>query len=332
MKYRKLGSRTDLTLSEVGLGAWGIGGAVAVTGRTQPGFAPANYGDVSEEQAIATIQATLDAGITFIDTAPFYGGDGVSELRIGKALRARADKPVVLTKVGVFKDGDAYRRVFTREVVERQVEESRQRLGMDVLDIELIHSPNRAEYGDGQSLEAILEAKAAGKVRYIGFSLGTDPEIGIEWIETGLIDVVELPLNLLRPEMEQVLPVAAKHGVGVIAREPLANGFLTGRFNRDTAFPATDQRSNLSRQRVLENLDRFDQLRFLSQSTGRTASQAALLWVLSHPEVTSVIAGAMTPGEATENAAVADLSPLTDAELARVREIHDRGFKVEALR
>lgn len=343
MRYRVLGERTGLSVSEIGLGAWGIGGPVAVRNRTGPDLMPANYGHISEDDAIATIHAALELGITFIDTAPFYGGDGVSESRIGRALKGRGESVVVATKVGVFKEGDEYRRVFTREVVRRQVEESRRRLDRDVLDVELIHSPSRAEYGNGESLEELVAQKAAGRVRFIGFSIGQIPAPGeqsqlgtsppdsgsavveqaLGFLRTGQVDVLEVPLSLLRPyAADQLIQAASRLGIGVIAREPLANGFLTGRFARDTEFPPDDQRRNWPREQANGFVERAEQFRFLSD--GRTHSQAALAWVLSHPEVSSVIGGAMRPGEIQENAATSDLPPLTGADLARVREIHDR--------
>jgi aryl-alcohol dehydrogenase-like predicted oxidoreductase len=345
MRYRTLGQRTQLQVSEIGLGAWGIGGPVAVRNRTGPDLMPANYGHVSEEDAIATIHAALELGITFIDTAPFYGGDGVSESRIGRALRGRPENVVVATKVGVFKEGDEYRRVFTREVVRRQVEESRRRLDRDVLDVELIHSPSRAEYGGGESLEELVAQKAAGRVRFIGFSIGQIPAPGeqsqlgtappdsgdaviqqaLGFLRTGVVDVLEVPLSLLRPQAaDQLVQAAGRLGVGVIAREPLANGFLTGRFTRDTEFPADDQRRNWPRQQVADFVERAERFRFLAEGAARTPSQAALAWVLSHPEVSTVIGGAMRPGEITENAATSDLPALSEAERERVREIHAR--------
>jgi aryl-alcohol dehydrogenase-like predicted oxidoreductase len=327
VKYRILGERTGLRVSEIGLGAWGIGGPVAVKNRTGPNLAPANYGTIEEAQAIATIHAALDSGVNFIDTAPFYGGDGVSERRIGAALRGRSDEVIVATKVGVFKEGDEYRRIFTREVVRRQVEQSRQNLGRDVLDIELVHSPTRAEYGNGEALDELVAQKAAGRVRFIGFSIMGDPVQGMEFLRTGVVDVLEVPFSLLRPQVaDALLPMAAKMGVGVIAREPLANGFLTGRFTRETQFPPEDQRGNLSRAQIAENVERAEEFAFLAQGTGRTPSQGALQWVLANPAITTVIAGAMAPGEARENAAVPDVAPLTGADVGRVRAIHERAL------
>jgi aryl-alcohol dehydrogenase-like predicted oxidoreductase len=327
VRYRVLGERTGLRVSEIGLGAWGIGGPVSVKNRTGPDLAPANYGSVTEAEAFGTIERALDLGITFIDTAPFYGGDGVSEQRLGRALKGRGDEIVVATKVGVFKEGDEYRRVFSREVVRRQIEESRRRLDRDVLDVELIHSPTRAEYGAGESLEELVAQKAAGRVRFIGFSIGYDPAQGLDFLRTGAVDVMELPLSLLRPQAaDELLAAAHRLGVGIIAREPLANGFLTGRFTRETVFPEDDQRRNWPRAQVLDFIERAEEFRFLSEGTGRTPSQAALAWILSHPEVSTVIGGAMRPGEIEENAGASDVGGLPAAELERVRTIHARAL------
>jgi aryl-alcohol dehydrogenase-like predicted oxidoreductase len=173
MDYRELGSRTGLRVPVVGLGAWGIGGRYVPEEPSPEGVpvVPNNYGAVTEEEARAIVEAGLAAGMTLVDTAPFYGA-GRGEERLGRILKGH-DDVIVVTKAGVWvhPDGREGRR-FTRAVIERQIDESRRRLQRDVLDIELLHSPTYDEYGDGESLEALLAAKAAGKVRYIGVSPG----------------------------------------------------------------------------------------------------------------------------------------------------------------
>jgi aryl-alcohol dehydrogenase-like predicted oxidoreductase len=321
MKYRELGRRTGLRVSEVGLGAWGLGGRQFVLPAAGGGLTPATYGDVSEDEARALLQAVLDCGINFIDTAPYYGA-GRSEARIGRAIKGR-DDIIVATKVGVFID-DAGRsgRRFTRDVVMTQLDESRRRLGRDVIDIELLHSPTHEEYGTGESLEALHTLKAQGKVRFVGVSVNLgEKSPNREFIERGEVDVIELPISLLRPQGAELLPLARAHGVGIIVREALANGMLTGQFTPDTVFGKDDFRSKWPRQRIITEYEQFKRLSFLCEDGVRTPSQVALQWVLSLEGVSTVIGGAMSRSELLENAAVPDLPPLSEEMLARVRAV-----------
>jgi aryl-alcohol dehydrogenase-like predicted oxidoreductase len=310
-----------LRVSEIGLGAWGLGGRQFVLPAAGGGPTPANYGDVSEDEARALLQAVLESGINFIDTAPYYGA-GRSEERIGRAIKGR-DDVIVATKVGVFIDkGGRSGRRFTRDVVLKQVDESRRRLDRDVLDVELLHSPTHDEYGTGEAMEALHTLKAAGKVRYVGVSVNLgERSPNRAFIERNEVDVIELPISLLRPSGAQLLPLAREHGVGIIVREALANGMLTGRFTPDTVFGEDDFRGKWPRERVLAEYEQYRRLAFLWQDGSRTSSQAALQWVLGHEGVSTVIGGAMARAELLENAAVPDLPPLDDSALQRVREV-----------
>ena len=322
MKYRELGKRTGLRVSEIGLGAWGLGGAVDVLPPTGQGDRyPANYGDMSDDEAQALLEACFADGINFLDTAPFYG-NGRSEERIGRAIRGR-DDVIVATKAGVFIDEQGRSmREFSRQIVKQQFDESRRRLGRDILDIEFLHSPNHEEYGAGEAMNALQELKAEGKLRFIGVSVNLGPtNPHREFIERGEVDVIEMPLSLLHPEGTELLPLALQHGVGIVVRQALVGGVLSGRFTRDTVFPENDQRRLWPRERLFEWLDKFDRLSFLRQDGRRTPAQAALQWVLSQDGVSTVIAGAMSAPEMQENAAVPDLPALTPAELARVGEV-----------
>lgn len=321
MKYRELGRRTGLRVSEIGLGAWGLGGAVHVLPLQGGASYPANYGDVSEDEAQAMLQLAFDAGLNFIDTAPFYG-NGRSETRIGRATQGR-DDVIVATKVGVFID-EAGRslREFSRAIVDRQFDESRRRLGRDVIDIELLHSPTYEEYGSGEALDALHTLKAAGKVRFVGVSINyNDQNPHREFIERGEVDILEIPLSLLSPQAAALLPVAQEHGVGIIARQSLAGGVLSGQITRDTMFGPDDQRRLWNRERVEAQLAQVERLAFLWQDGQRTPAQAAQQWVLSQEGVATVIGGAMSRGELGENLALPDLPPLPAAALARVREL-----------
>ena len=326
MKYRELG-KSGISVSEIGLGAWELGGSYYLRDRSSANNDPAGYDDVAADEAVATIHWGLEHGLTFIDTAPIYG-DGESERRIARALQGRAEPVTVETKLCVFAEDGRYRRVFTREVVEAEIEKSRQRLGVDVIDIDLLHSPSREEFGDGQSLDALRELKARGKVRWIGVSASYDPEHTLELIETGALDVLQIPLSILRPEMaEQVLPEARRRDVGVVVREPLANGYLTGAFDENTQFKPDDQRSVWPRERHLASVRKARALEFLV-GPERTLAQASLAWTLAQPGVCTVIAGSANRQQLEWNMAAADVPPLTKDELERVAELQRTNFGV----
>lgn len=323
MQYRTLG-RTGLIVSEVGLGSWELGGSYFLRDRSSAENDPAGYTDVAEQEAIATIHAGLRDGLSFIDTAPIYG-NGESERRVARALSewtGPAVRPIVVeTKLGVYGESGRYRRVFTRDVVRREFALSQERLRQDVIEIDLLHSPSREEFGDGESLQALLELKQAGKVRFIGLSSSYDVPHTLEILETGQLDVLQIPLSLLRPEWTAVLAACRRHNVGVVVREPLYSGYLTGRLNEQTEFAADDQRRVWGRERHLDLVRRAKEFSFLTSET-RTLAQAALKWILSFPEVSVVIAGSANRQELAENMAVSDAVNLHPLDVERVARVH----------
>jgi aryl-alcohol dehydrogenase-like predicted oxidoreductase len=324
VQYRTLG-RTGIRVSEIGLGAWELGGAYFLRDRSSANADPAGYDDVSESAAIDTIHWGLDHGLTFIDTAPIYG-DGQSERRVARALANRPEAVTVETKLGVFAEDGRYRRVFTREVVFRELERSRQRLDVETIDIDLLHSPSREEFGAGESLDALQELKAQGKVRWIGVSATYDPQHTLELLDMGALDVLQIPLSILRPEFAyDVLPEAAARNVGVVVREPLANGYLTGAFDEHTRFRADDQRSVWPRERHLLSVRKAGALDFLVRPD-RSLAQASLAWVLAQPGVTTVIPGSANPQQLAWNLAASDVPPLSPAELEQVAELQRTNF------
>jgi aryl-alcohol dehydrogenase-like predicted oxidoreductase len=323
MHYRVLG-RTGIKVSEIGLGSWELGGSYYLRERSSAGNDPAGYADVAEQEAVATVHWGLDNGLAFIDTAPIYG-DGESERRVARALAswpgdARA-MVTVETKLGVFAEDGRYRRIFTAEVVRRELALSQERLQTSQIDIDLLHSPTREELGDGESLRALIELKQAGVVRWIGLSSSYDVGHTIELVETGLLDVLQIPLSLMRPEWQAVLPICRKHNVGVVVREPLFSGYLTGRLDENTSFSKDDQRSVWGREKHLEHVRRAREFSFLAGDT-RTLAQSALKWILSFPDVSVVIAGSSNRTELAENMAVSDLPDLNPLDLERVARIH----------
>jgi len=319
MRYRTLG-RTGLNVSEISLGAWSLGGIVRVRNRTSKNPDPCGYGELSEADGIAIVDRALALGINFIDTAPIYG-DGASELRVRKALAASGREDILVsTKCGVYAEDGQYIRVFTRDVILREVEKSLKRLNTSTIDIELLHSPTIAEFGDGTGWRALLELKEQGVVRFVGISIFSEPEQAREFVESGLCDVMMLKINLLDTTMLPVIELAERYDVGIMVRESLAAGFLTGLFDENTKFRSDDQRSCWPREQVLDSIRRAEKLKFLT-GPGRTLAQAAIRWVLDLPGLSTVTVGAGTVGELEENSAASAMPPLSLGELARIEEV-----------
>src|SRR5436190_5795558 len=235
VRYRELG-RTGLQVSEIGIGAWGIGGVMMIEGR------PGSYGAADDAEAIRMIHWGLDQGINFIDVAPAYGF-GHSEELVGQALKGRRDKVIVETKVGEHHvDGKQVWR-FDPPFVRDAIDQSLRRLQTDYIDSYVLHLPSTGGVSTDQALEAIEAARETGKVRFVGASIYDNAQ-GVELIESGRCDVIQQVVSLLQPEAAQaLLPAAVKQGVGIVARQVLFKGFLTDVVTRQTVFADHDMRS-----------------------------------------------------------------------------------------
>jgi len=316
MRYRQLG-RTGLAVSEIGIGAWGIGGVQIMSGR------PNSYGEADDADAIRMIHWAIDRGITFIDTAPVYGF-GHSEELIGQALRGRRDKVVLETKVGEHHVDGQGAFDFSPAFVRRALDESLLRLGTDHVDSYVLHLPVSGGVSTAEALEAIEAARATGKVRAVGASI-YDVAMGLELIRSGRCDVIQHGLSLIQPDATpELLAAAAEHGVGVVVRQALYRGFLTGTITRDTVFSPNDMRSRRTREEIERILDRVEQFSFLHDGGRRTLLEAALLYPLSRPAVATVLSGAIKQEELAEAVAALDAQPLTDAELRQIAEVQAR--------
>lgn len=315
MKYRKLG-RTDLVVSEIGLGTWAIGGD--------------EWGPTDEAESIRTIQRALELGVNFIDTADVYGA-GHSEELIATALKARRDEYIVASKVGF----DIYSRPgipggsgqnFSRDYIVFAADQSLMRLQTDVIDLYQLHNPSLQVIQQGEALETLEKLKAQGKIRFIGVSIDTVEE-GIACIETGKVDTLMVTYNLLVQEPAKVLfPLARSENIGIIIRTPLAFGLLTDKYTPETIFPEGDFRREKGKGWLLEELRKVEKLRFLVKGRFKTLTQAAIAFVLSNDAVSGVIPGAKTVRQVEENSVVSSLAPLDPEDLQRVIELYKRNF------
>jgi aryl-alcohol dehydrogenase-like predicted oxidoreductase len=315
MKYRQLG-RTGISVSEIGFGAWGIGGAMWQGG--------------NDDTSLAALAAALDAGCTFIDSALAYG-DGHSERLVGQMVRGRAEEVAVASKIPPKNNlwpappGVRLADVFPAEHVERCAHVSAENLGraLDVLQLHVWRDDWLGE-SDWHAVERTLgRLVATGVVRHVGISINDhEPESALEAVrQVDLFSVVQVIYNLFdqTPE-ERLFPACVERNVGVIARVPFDEGGLTGAIAPGVTFPPGDWRQRYFRgDRPAQVAERVARLRPVLLREAETLPEGALRFCLSHPAIGTVIPGMRTPAHAAANCAVSDGRPLSPALLAELK-------------
>lgn len=314
MKYRSLG-KTGLEVSEIGFGAWAIGG-------NKHGN---SYGPTNDKESLKTIRKAVELGCNFFDTADVYG-HGHSEKLIGEALEGEREDIIIATKVG----GDFYNvgagANFTRDYIRFAIEKSLKRLRTDYIDIYQLHNPNRQLISNGDMFETLKELKKEGKIRFYGISI-FDPAEGLEAMKAGNVDAIQVIYNIFdQAPVPGLFPSAKERGVGIIAREPLANSFLTGKYDFKSKFPAGDIRASFpdSHKRIM--IKAVEKLNFLIEDKEITLPQAALKFVLANNAVSTVIPGTKTEYQAKENLKAGDGEGLTHEELSKIKELVNNNF------
>jgi aryl-alcohol dehydrogenase-like predicted oxidoreductase len=296
MNYRKFGN-TDLWVSEIGFGAWAIGGAAKV------GEVPIGWGNADDATSVSAIHAALDAGINFFDTADFYGL-GRSEKLIGQALKGRKDT-IIATKVGHRDIDNKIVLDYSKQYILEACEASLKRLNRDMIDYYQLHSARLAHLQQGECVEAMELLKRQGKIRYWGLSLNTfhpEPEAAF-LLEKKLGDGMQAVFNLINQRSLSTIMKAAEQGYGIIARMPLQFGLLTGKFRYDEMFAPDDHRSFRLTPEILHL-----SLKILAEHVWPIASdenmnetQLALSFSLSYPEICTVIPGIRTSLHVQQN-------------------------------
>ncbi len=301
----------------MGMGAWQLG---------------ADWGEVSEDDAMAVLSAAVDAGVTFIDTADVYG-DGRSEQLISRFRKAHPDLDVtVATKMGrrVPQEPAAY----TLDNFRAWTDRSRANLGTDTLDLVQLHCPPTPVYSTDEVFDALDTLVREGRVAAYGVSVETRAEALTAIARPGVASV-QIILNMLRlAPLAEVLPAARAAGVAIIARVPLASGLLSGRYDERTTFPTNDHRNYNRHGAAFDVGETFSGVDFATglEAVRRlaplvppqaTMAQFALRWIIDQPGVSVVIPGARNPQQARNNAAAADLPPLSDDALSTVQAVYD---------
>jgi aryl-alcohol dehydrogenase-like predicted oxidoreductase len=295
MKYRKFGN-TDLIVSEIGFGAWAIGGG-AMVGNTAIG-----WGDADDVTSKAAIQAAVNNGITFFDTADIYGL-GHSESLLGELLRNNKNI-VIATKVGNVARHNEFTTDYSKAYILKSCEASLKRLGRETIDYYQLHSARVNHLQQGECIEAMLLLQQQGKIRYWGLSLNTfypEPE-GDYLLQHNAGNGFQLVLNIINQKALQLLKKAAAKRYGIIARMPLQFGLLTGKFNETTTFNANDHRHNrLTKEVIEQSSEALQPVWKLCEKYSITKTTLALSYVLSYDEVSTVIPGIRTPQQVMEN-------------------------------
>ncbi|MGP3967660.1 aldo/keto reductase [Streptomyces sp. 6N223] len=318
---RRTCERSGGQASVIGLGTWQLG---------------ADWGEVSEADALAVLDAAAEAGVTFFDTADVYG-DGRSERVIAAFLRARPGAGItVATKMGRRVPQDPAH--FTLANFRAWTDRSRANLGVDTLDLVQLHCPPTPVFSSDEVFDALDTLVAEERIAAYGVSVETCEEAltAIARPGTASVQIILNPFRL-KP-LERVLPAAREAGVAVIARVPLASGLLSGRYTKETVFAADDHRTFNRHGEAFDQGETFSGVDFPTgveaaaefaalAPEGATPAQTALRWIIQQPGVTTVIPGARSPEQARANAAAAALPPLPEATLAAVRELYDRRIR-----
>ena len=314
MQSRRLG-KTDRLVSEIGFGAWAIGGS---------------WGETDDTESLAAMHAAVDAGVTFFDTADVYG-DGHSEQLIGQLLRDRDESLFVATKFG--RRAPLEVAQYTYGNLRGWLERSRENLGVDAVDLVQLHCPPWDAYYTPSVFEACERLVDDGLARAYGVSVEKVEE-ALKAIEYPSVATVQIIFNIFRQRPAELLfEQAQRRDVGLVIRVPLASGLLTGKFTGQTQFPPDDHRAfnrhgeqfdvgeTFAGVDYATGLEAVEKLRALVPP-GSTLAQLALRWILDFEGVTTVIPGAKTPEQAKANAAAAAAPALSDAARQTIADLY----------
>jgi aryl-alcohol dehydrogenase-like predicted oxidoreductase len=319
MQYRKFGS-TDLLVSEIGFGAWAIGGN-AMVGNTAIG-----WGKADDAVSVAAIYKALDCGINFFDTADFYGL-GHSENLLGKQL-AKNKEIIVATKVGHRNINETIQLDYSKEYIISACEASLKRLQRNTIDYYQLHSARMQHFEKEKCVQAMEILKQQGKIRYWGLSLNTfypEPEANY-LISNKIGNGFQLVYNIINQRALPIVKTAAKNGYGVIARMPLQFGLLTGKFSAAKNFSADDHRSFRFNKEILNtSLKILDQKIWpLCSKYNISKTSLALSYILSYGEVSTVIPGIRTPQHAIDN--TSGITKLSAEDMMMIEDVFINDF------
>ena len=319
MKYREFGN-SGPEVSEIGFGAWAIGGS---------------WGAQSENDSLEALETALDKGVNFIDTAAGYG-EGKSERIIGQFLKQRSERVYVCTKTppapGKWPPSP-YCRIeerYSEKYLRKNLEERMLNLQVESLDVLLLHTWTRAWNDQPRALEILQKMKTEGLIKQIGISTPEhDQNCVIQLMRDGMVDVLQVIYNIFEQEpAAQLFPVAKETGTGIIVRVAFDEGVLTGKYKGDEIFGPDDFRSNyFAGDRLERGVRRTEAIMNEFKDSGYSMPELALKFALSHEAVSTVIPGIRNHQQAIMNIAVSDLPDLSEDSMIRLREHSwNRGF------
>jgi aryl-alcohol dehydrogenase-like predicted oxidoreductase len=321
MKYRSFKGNF---VSEVGLGTWQLGGT--------------EWGDITEEESLALLNAYVEGGGNFIDTADIYG-DGRSEQIIGRFLKNTDKELFIATKLGRREDGkNGWPQNFTYDLIKQHVEDSLERLGISRIFLEQFHCIPKEQMAKGDVFSHLQKMQDQKLINHWGASVETIEEALICLEYEGLASL-QVIFNIFRQHLaDELFAKAKEQGVSIIVRVPLASGLLSGKFDKSTTFSEKDHRNFNADGQAFNVGETFSGLPFekgvdLAGKVGNLLpgdvpmAQSALRWILDHPEVTTVIPGASKVSQVKSNVQASDQDPLSKETHQRLRELYDREIR-----
>ena len=312
MNYRYIG-KSNIKVSEIGFGAWGIGGSKNGS---------ISYGSTKDDESLLALNTAYDQGITFYDTSDFYGF-GHSEELIGKAFCNKRNHIFIATKGRMV---SVQQKDFTISNIERSILGSLIRLKTEFLDLYQLHNPSQISNQLDDTIGFLLKTKEQGKIRFIGISANTPLE-AIEFINRYTLDFIQVNFNLMhqRPIKTGLFEIRQKKNVSLIDRTPLGFGFLSGRIKNINDFPENDHRNNWDKEQLEVWLHAIEKFPFLyADIHPNQYSDVALTYCLSYEEVTVVIPGILSADEAILNAKVSDRKKYLKETLLKIEDVYNK--------
>ena len=307
MKFRQLG-RTGLRVSEIGFGCWAIGGS--------------GYGVTDDRESLDALEAAWEHGVNFFDTADTYGHGHSEELLAGFLKERSRDQYVVASKCGWdFYDKAGSRKNFEPEYIRFACEQSLKRLGFEAIDVYQLHNPSLELIERGEAIGELAKLKTQGLIRFAGVSVHTEAE-ALRVIADGRVDTLQLVFNMLDQRMAaRVLGEAESKNIGIIVREPLACGILSGKYDAEHEFAKEDHRRRWTREKRELDLKKLERLKPILSTARLSLVRAALEYVLEYTPVSTVIPGAKKRPQVLENLLATEDPRLRIQEAAQLRDI-----------
>jgi aryl-alcohol dehydrogenase-like predicted oxidoreductase len=320
MNYEKFGN-TDLIVSKIGFGAWGIGGPAMA------GSVPIGWGNVDDNISISALKKSFDLGVTFYDTADFYGL-GHSEELIGKVF-GNSKEVIIATKVGHRLDeNDSIFLDYSYKHIINACEKSLQRLNRDYIDLYQLHSAKLEHLEKGECIKAMEDLQKQGKIRYWGLSLNTfNPFPEAEYLfNNNLGNSFQLVFNILNQRAITIVERAKLNGFGIIARMPLQFGLLTGKFNKFSKFEKNDHRSFRLNEHIIETtLNELENIWFLTEKYNTNKTGLSLSFIAAISGINTIIPGIKTEIQAVDNCT--NLVQLEDKDITLIKNLYNEKFE-----